>query len=86
MPDFQPVAPPPSSPPTGLLASMMGKGTDFVANLFSTRQASMIKTSKSNPDRTKLLDGFKQFKKECFADRWIWERQHTRILHYLNSR
>lgn len=32
------------------------------------------------------LDIFKRFKKECFADRHIWESQWTRNIHYINLR
>lgn len=32
------------------------------------------------------LDIFDRFKKECFADRHVWERQWTRNIHYVNMR
>lgn len=73
MPDLQTYGtPPPPMPPTTLLATVP--------------RAPAIVTTASNPDRTKLVDEYKKFKKECFADRWIFERQWTRIIHYRNGR
>ncbi len=33
-----------------------------------------------------LLDIFKRDKRECFEDRWVFERQWTRAIHYTNLR
>jgi len=49
-------------------------------------RAPAIVTTSSNPERSKLIQDFKDYRKECFADRWMFERQWTRIIHYLNGR
>jgi len=65
------------------LAPLTPPPSTLLANL---PRAGNIVTTSSNAERTQLIDGFKRFKKECFADRWIFERQWTRIIHYLNGR
>lgn len=40
----------------------------------------------SNLTDAQYLDIFERFKKECFADRHVWERQITRNIHYVNNR
>src|SRR5262245_33945018 len=52
---------------------------------FGRAPAVMTPGSAKDPDR-ELLDLFDKAKRECFADRWRYERVWTRNLHYVNSR
>lgn len=40
----------------------------------------------SGMDDASLIDIFKKFKKECFEDRWVWERQWQRNIFYVLNR
>lgn len=69
----------------GIPPSMLGRVGEMIQKY---GQAPNIgNTKKINlDDTTAQLEFFKRCKREAFADRWIFERQWTRVIHYLNMR
>src|SRR5262245_13406725 len=67
-------------------ASLLTPVQELIGQFFGKAPALGNTKALNLTDDTDILKYYQRCKKEAFADRWIFERQWTRVIHYLNQR